>query len=178
MARSDRIRRTSTAVAFAAAIAATAALATTPAAAQAPVSPPPAPNTITVTGSAQVTPKPRDRKSNASIRKAVADARRAAIPLAIGNGRGRAARLSQLSGIPLGALISIAEATPSSPFYYPGPYGEDGTFGPGQYCGTVRRSIFRRDAQGRRRAVGTRSSRQCRIPRSISSNLTMVFSTA
>jgi uncharacterized protein YggE len=178
MARSGRIRRTSTAVAFAAAIAATAALATTPAAAQAPVSPPPAPNTITVTGSAQVTPKPRDKKSNASIKKAVGDARRAAIPLAIGNAKGRAATLSQLSGIPLGALISIAETSPSSPFYYPGPYGEDGTFGPGRYCGIVHRTIFRRDAQGRRRPVGTRTSRQCRVPRVISSNLTMVFSTA
>jgi uncharacterized protein YggE len=116
MAHFGRIRRTSTAVALAGAVVATAALATTPAAAQAPVPAPPAPNTITVTGSAQVAPTPRDKNSEASIRKAVADARRAAIPLAIGNGQGRAARLSKLSGIPLGKLISIAEAGPS-PFY-------------------------------------------------------------
>jgi uncharacterized protein YggE len=177
MAHSGRIRRTSTAVALACATVATAALASTPAAAQAPVPPATAPNTITVTGSAQVTPKPRNKESEPSIKKAVADARRAAIPLAIGNGQGRAATLSKLAGIPLGKLISIAEAAPS-PFYYPGPYGEDGTFGPGKYCGTVRSAIFRRDAQGRRRVVGTRSVHRCRVPRVVSSNLILVFSTA
>jgi uncharacterized protein YggE len=172
-----RIRRTRTAVALAGAVVATAALATTPAAAQVPVPPPTLPNTITVTGSAQVTPKPRDRKREASIKKAVADARRAAIPLAIGNGQGRAATLSKLSGIALGKLISIAEAAPS-PFYYPGAYGEDGTFGPGKYCGTVRSAIVRRDAQGRPHVVGRRSRHTCRVPRVVSANLILVFSTA
>ncbi|MDX6719292.1 MAG: uncharacterized protein QOJ63_1546 [Solirubrobacteraceae bacterium] len=176
MAHSGRIRRTSTAVALAGAVVATAALATTPAGAQAPVAPATPPNTITVTGSAQVTPKPRDKKSEASIKKAVVDARRAAIPLAIGNGQGRAATLSKLAGLPLGKLISISEATPS-PFYYPGPYGEDGTLGAGKYCGTVRTPIFRRDAQGRRKVVGTRTRHTCRVPRVVSSNLIMVFST-
>ena len=154
-----------------------AAVVVTPAAAQTSAVGTPAPNTITVNGSAQVEPKPFNKKSNTSIKKAVAVARAKAVPLAIANGRGRAATLSQLSGIPLGALISIAEAS-APPYFFPGPFGEDGTFGPGEYCGTVRTRIVRRDAQGRRRVVGTRARRQCRVPRYISSNLTMVFSTA
>ncbi len=171
MPRSHRTRRTA-----ALGITVAATLVATPADAQTPAVSAPPPNTITVNGSAQVEPKPRDKKSNASISKAVADARSSAVPLAIGNGQGRAARLSQLSGIPLGALIAIAEA-PSAPYFFAGPFSEDGSFGPGQYCGTVRRPIFRRTAEGRRRVVGSRSRRECRIPRYISSNLTMVFST-
>ena len=169
-----RSHRTYCALASAVSLTAVAAM---PAGAQTPAPVTPAPHTITVNGSSRVTPTPLDRKSNASIKKAVAQARAKAIPLAIANGRGRAATLSQLAGIPLGALISIAEAAPA-PYFFPGPFGEDGTFGPDQYCGTVRTRIFRRDAQGRRKAVGTRTRRQCRIPTYISSNLTMVFSTA
>jgi hypothetical protein len=163
--------------ALASALGLTAAVAVTPAAAQTPAAGTPAPHTITVNGTARVEPKPLDKKSNASIKKAVAQARAKAVPLAIADGRARAATLSQLAGIPLGALIAIAEA-PASPYIFPGPFGEDGTFGPDEYCGTVRTRIFRRDAQGRRRAVGTRARRLCRIPSYISSNLTMVFSTA
>ena len=155
-----------------------AVIAVTPAAvAQTPAAVTPAPHTITVNGSARVAPTPSNRNSNTSIKAAVAQARAKAVPLAIANGRARAATLSQLAGIPLGALIAIAEA-PALPFIFPGPYGEDGSFGPGEYCGTVRTRIFRRDAQGRRRAVGTRTRRLCRIPSHVSSELTMVFSTA
>jgi uncharacterized protein YggE len=171
MPRSHRTRR---AIALGIALT-TAALVAAPAGAQTPAALP-APNTITVNGSAQVEPKPRVKTSNASIKKAVAAARAKAVPRAIANGRQRAESLAQLSGIPLGALISIAEA-PASPFFYPGPFGEDGSFGPGEYCGKVRRAIVRRDANGRRKVVGTRTTRVCRIPPYITSNLTMVFST-
>lgn len=164
------------AVVFACAAVAT-PVAAVPAAARAPVSPPPAPHTLTVVGSAQVKPAPRNPRSNASIKKAVADAQREAIPLALANGRGRAAQLSQLAGLVIGEMIAIAATpAPAPPFF--GPFGgEEGSFGPGKYCGTVRRPIFRKDAQGRRRVVGTRSRRQCRVPPFVSANLTMVFST-
>lgn len=169
-----RSHRTFCALATTAGVAAAVAA---PAAAQTPATLTPAPHTITVTGNARVEPKPLDKKSNASIRKAVQQARAKAVPLAIADGRARAATLSQLAGIPLGALISIAEA-PAAPYFFPGPFGADGTFGPGEYCGTVRTRVFRRDAQGRRRAVGTRTRRLCRVPSYINSDLTMVFSTA
>jgi len=171
-----RLHSTSGAVALGVAL--TVSLIAAPASAQVPVTPAPAPNTITVTGRAQVEPKPKDKKSNKSIKKAVADARAKAVPLAIADGRRRAASLSQLAGIGLGALIAIAETSPLSPYFYAGPFGEDGSFGPGEYCGTVRRPIFKRDANGRRKVVGTRSTRVCRIPPYVSSSLTMVFGTS
>jgi uncharacterized protein YggE len=139
--------------------------------------PDPSQRTVTVVGTGESEPKPRDRKSNASIAKAVRDAERVAIPRALGNGRGRAARLAQQSGLRLLELHSVAETIPS-PFGYYGPYGAQGTFGPGRYCGTTRRSIFRRGADGQRRRVGSRSVRSCRVPRSINASLTMTFTVA
>jgi hypothetical protein len=143
-------------------------------AAAAPAQQPAATPTISVVGKAQVKPTPVNRTSNASIRKAVADARAAATPRAIADGRRRAAALAGASGLPLGALISIAEAPPS-PFGFPGQFGEDGTFGPGRYCGLVRSVTFRTDAQGRRRPVRGRRHRVCRVPSSVAANLTLVF---
>ncbi|MEA2193548.1 MAG: uncharacterized protein QOI73_3669 [Solirubrobacteraceae bacterium] len=177
MAHLKRTRRGAGAIALGCAAV---ALTASPAAAQVSAEQPtPVPHTITVTGTAQVKPKPRNPKSNESIAGAVAKARRAAIPLAIEDGKGRAATLSQLSGIPLGELTAIASAPAGGGPFFPGPYfGEDGTFGPGKYCATVRRPITRRDAAGKRHVVGTRARRQCRIPQYVSANLTMVFSTA
>ncbi|MEJ7798582.1 MAG: hypothetical protein WKF42_08790 [Solirubrobacteraceae bacterium] len=163
------------------AVAATAALITlavsaAPAAAQQPAAPQPSADTISVIGTAQAKPTPRYRKSNVSIRKAVRDARQTVIPLALADGRRRAANLSALSGLPLGALISIAEAG-GSPFGFYGPFGETGTFGPDRYCGITRQSVFRRNAQGGRVRVGSRQRRTCRVPQFVAANLTMVFKT-
>jgi uncharacterized protein YggE len=143
-----------------------------PAAAQAP-----APNTITVTGTGSVKPSPQDRKSNASIAKAVEAAEAAATPLAIADGRARAANLASLAGMTLGPLIAISEGVPS-PFGFYGPvYGEQGTFGPGKFCGTVRTPIFRRTPNGGRKLVRTRAHRTCRIPPQVSESLGMTFAT-
>lgn len=133
--------------------------------------------TLTVTGTGESKPTSRDRKSNASIAKAVRDAERAAIPRALGNGKGRAARLAEQSGLRLLTLHSVSESAPS-PFGFHGPYGAQGTFGPGRYCGTVRRSIYRTGSDGKRRRVGTRSRRSCRVPQSVSASLTMTFTVA
>jgi hypothetical protein len=139
-----------------------------PAGAQSPAAATPPPNTITVNGSAQVEPKPIDRRSNASIKKAVAKARAKAVPRAIANGRSRAANLSQLSGIALGALISIAEA-PSSPFFYPGPFNEDGSFNPGALAdtpGTQRPSLL--ESVFSRAASSSSITRRLRVSATVS----------
>ncbi len=133
--------------------------------------------TVTVIGTGDAKPTPRDRKSNASIAKAVHDAERAAIPKALGNGKGRAARLAKMSGLRLVKLHSVSE-TPPSPFGYYGPYGAQGTFGPGKYCGTVRSSVFKTGSDGKRRRVGTRSRRSCRVPPTVTASLTMTFTAA
>jgi uncharacterized protein YggE len=142
-----------------------------PAAAQAPAPP----NTITVTGTGSVKPSPQDRKSNASIAKAVEAAEAAATPLAIADGRGRAASLASLAGMTLGPLIAISEGVPS-PFGFYGPvYGQQGTFGPGKFCGTVRTPIFRRTPSGGRKLVRTRTRHTCRIPPQVTESLGMTF---
>jgi hypothetical protein len=172
MTRHRHTRHIRRAAVVAAAVAATAVIGASPAVAQVP-----APHTISVNGSAQVEPKPFDKQSNASIKKAVAVARAKALPLAIADGRARAAELSAATGLPLGELISIADAFGGPIYFGAGPFSEDGSFGPDEYCGTVRRPVFGRDANGRRKVVRTRTSRVCRVPRYVSSSLTMVFST-
>ncbi len=133
----------------------------------------PAPNTITVTGTGQVRPSPANARSNRSIAEAVRRARTAATPLALQDGRARAARLAQLSGLTLGPLLAIAEASPS-PFGPFGPFGQEGTFGPGRFCGTIRTSRLVRTKAGQRRRV-FRFRRACRVPLEVVERLTMTF---
>jgi len=132
-----------------------------------------APNTITVTGTGEVKPKPADPKSNDSIAKAVEEAAAAATPLAIADGRVRATTLAQLAGLTLGPLLAIAETT-NSPFGYFGPFGQQGTFGPGRFCGTIRSSRLVKTKSGKRKRV-VRTRQGCRVPREIYASLTMTF---
>jgi hypothetical protein len=152
-----------------------AALAAVPAAAQAPAATP----TITAIATAQVKVVPTDRKSNDAIVKAVKAAEDRATPKAIAQGRERGAELAAAAGLTLGRLVSVADTAspPFGPFF--GPYGQQGTFGPGRFCGNVARYKIKRDAQGRvvsRKRVGTR--RTCRVPASVSASVTMTFEAA
>jgi uncharacterized protein YggE len=177
MSQSSR-RRTVLTVAVAVASLASAG----PAAAQAPTPPPPAPlppTTVTVTGTGTVKPTPLNRRDNASIAKAVARAKTAAAPLAIADGRARATNVAALNGLRLGTLLAITEGpTGASPFFFVGPYGgQDGTFGPGRYCGTIRRVVFRTDSAGKRKPVRTRAIHTCRVPTQVSVSYGMTFAT-
>ncbi|HEV2777566.1 MAG TPA: hypothetical protein VGV90_18395 [Solirubrobacteraceae bacterium] len=150
---------------------------TAPAVAQAQVPAPPPPTTISVTGTGTVKPTPLNRRSNASIAKAVRDAKAAATPLALADGRARAAILAAQTGLGLGALLGITEGSASAfPFFGPS-YGQEGTFGPGRFCGTIRVPIFRRTANGGRRVVRFRSRHGCRVPAQVVTSLGMSFST-
>ena len=145
-----------------------------PAAAQTPAPLPP--TTVTVTGTGTVKPSPLNRKSQASIAKSVRDAKAAATPLAIADGRTRAATLGTHTGLVIGQLLAITEGSGSTfPFF--SPYGQEGTFGPGRFCGIIRTPIFRRTADGKRKRVGLRSRRGCRVPSQVSTSLAMTFST-
>lgn len=147
-----------------------------PATAQAPPAQLP-PTTVTVTGTGTVKPTPLNRKNNASIAKAVRDAKTAATPLAIADGRARAANLAGLSGMTLGQLLAITEGG-SSPVGFFGPfYGQEGTFGPGRFCGNIRRPIYRRTADGKRTRVRWRTTRTCRVPPQVTASLGMTFVT-
>lgn len=130
---------------------------------------------ITVNGTAQVKPKPRDRNDEASIAKAVRRAHAAATPLAIADGNARAATLAGLAGVTLGPVLEIAQAPPT-PFPYFGLGGQDGTFGPGKYCGTIRSSRLTKTKGGKRRRVVT-TRHGCRVPTAVTETLSMTFST-
>jgi hypothetical protein len=84
------------------------------------------------------------------------------------------ARLAQLAGLTLGEIVAVDETPQPIPYY--GPFGGYGTFGLDRYCGKVRTGVFRRDAQGRRVRVGTRTRRGCRVPTAITSSVRVTFS--
>ena len=69
--------------------------------------------------------------------------------------------LARLSGLTLGAIVSVSDAQ-TSPY---GPFGFYGTFGPDRFCGTVRTAVFRTDkTTGKRKRVGFRTHHTCRVP--------------
>lgn len=150
---------------------------TVPATAQAQVPAPAPPTTVSVTGTGTVKPTPLNRRSSASIAKAVRDAKAAATPLALADGRARATNLAAQAGLVLGSLLGITEGS-ASPFPFFGPsYGQEGTFGPGRFCGTLRVPIYRRTANGGRRLLRFRSRHACRVPSQVVTTLGMAFST-
>lgn len=148
-----------------------------PAVAGAQATSPSGSGTVTAIGSAVVAPDPGDRNSNTSIRKAVARAQTAVLPLAIRAARARARVLAAESGLTLGALVGIADQPPS-PFSPFGIYGVEGTFGPGSYCGNVARYRTVRMANGtiRRTRLGTR--RLCRVPNRVGATVSATYATA
>ncbi len=140
-----------------------------PAIAQSPAPPPStAERTVTANGAASVKPEPSDRRSNASIREAVAEARDAGVGRAMDRVRDRARRLAEEAGLPLGVVIAVSDFAFED-------FESHGVFGPGQYCGKIRRPIIRRQ-NGRRRVVGHRMRRICRVPQQVTTRVEMTFS--
>jgi uncharacterized protein YggE len=136
---------------------------------------PPAKSVTTVgIGTASVTPK--DRKSNASIKEAVEAADTVARPKAITSARERATELAQAAGLTLGGITSVSEAS-QFPYYGPfgAPYALQGTFGPGKFCGSIRTSRVKRDANGNVHRVLGKRHRVCRFPHTINVSLTVTF---
>jgi Protein of unknown function (DUF541) len=136
---------------------------------------PPA-KSVTTIGIGTASVKPKDRKSNTSIKEAVEAADTAARPKAIASARERATELAQAAGLTLGGITSVSEAS-SFPYYGPfgAPYALQGTFGPGKYCGTVRSSHLKRDSKGNVRRVLGKRHRVCRFPSTINVSLTVTF---
>lgn len=160
------------ALAVAASVLAAGALTAT-ASAQAP---PAGPGTVAAIGTASVKPTPDNATSNASILAAVREARRDAIPRAVADARNRAVLLAAAGDLKLGALISIEDSASGSPFYF-SPYGQEGTFGPGKFCGMVNRYRTTRTASGAVRRTRIGRIRRCRIPTQITATVTVTFAT-
>jgi uncharacterized protein YggE len=130
----------------------------------------PAGRALVADGDTAAPVRPRNRRSSASIRRAIEATRLAAAPVALAAARADADRLARGSGIPLGALFSIAEVR--RPFDDP----TAGPFGPGRFCGTIRRPIFRRDpATGRPRIVRRATERRCYFSTTLTVGLRVTF---
>ena len=127
--------------------------------------------TVTAIGTGNARVRPADRHDNASIRKAIAGAKKKALPRALADARKDAGALAAGTGMTLGDVISVAETAPS-PF---GGYYDDsaGFFGPGRYCGRTRISVLRRIDGRRRRVIRTR--RVCRFPSQVVSSVTVTY---
>jgi uncharacterized protein YggE len=134
---------------------------------------PAAGKSVQVNGVGEADVTPTNRRNNASIQRAVERAEAAALPRAFGAARARADELARLSGLTLGEIIAVSDvpASPYGPFGF-GPF--EGTFGPGRWCGTIRRPVFRR-VEGRRRRVGTRTRRVCHFPPEVYVSLTVTY---
>ena len=132
--------------------------------------------TVTATGTASILVRRPAHPSDATIRVAVRAAQVQVGPAAVGDARQEAERLASALGLKLGALQSVTEQ-PAAPFvpFFP-VNGVAGSFGPGRYCGTVRRAAFRRTSDGRRMPTGRVVSRHvCRIPPSIAMSVSVTF---
>jgi len=111
------------------------------------------------------------RKTSPAIRRALRGARLAATPDAAAAGRANAQSAASASGMALGQLFSVVE-----PVQFYGYEPLLGAFGAGQFCGIVRRSIFRPDPETHRiRRVGVIRKRRCYSPGTVTARLEATY---
>jgi hypothetical protein len=115
-------------------------------------------------GAASTAVESNDRSRNRSIRRAILAARREIAPRAAVAARRSVARAASAADLRLGAIVSVAEA---EPYYYGTSFYDAalGSFGPGRFCGIVKRPIVRTDPEtGVRKVVRRVRSRRCFVP--------------
>lgn len=130
------------------------------------------PDTVTATGTGQHRVHPKNRKSNASIAAAYDAARQEAIAGALKEAHTYALAYAKGVGLKLGAVQSVSDVQ-NGFFYGPGEFV--GPFGPGQFCGTLRQPIFKKEKHGRRKVIGTKKVHRCFVPRSAFVSLTVTY---
>lgn len=125
---------------------------------------------VTTTGVGRADVGARNRDGEARIRSAVAAAEAAAVPRAVKDARRRAEAIADAAGIELGGVWAV-ERDPNLP--WPGSGVEQGTFGNGRYCGTMRRAAGFRTTEDGRRVRRFVSRHGCRAPRDVTVYLTI-----
>jgi hypothetical protein len=131
--------------------------------------------TVTAVGSSLNPVTPSDRTDNAAILAAIAAAKNAGIGPAMAAARTRAEQLAQAAGLTLGAVQGIEEGGGAGTFFFGGGPSELGTFGPGEFCGTVPRYVIRRGPGRRVRRVRRGTRRVCRFPNVIETRLAVTY---
>jgi hypothetical protein len=108
-----------------------------------------------------VSPVDVPRKTSPSIRRSLRAARLAATPNAATAARANAQAAATASGVQLGSLFSVVE--PGNVYGYEPLLG---AFGPGRFCGVVRRFTVRFDPEtNTRRIVRRKRVRRCYVPK-------------
>jgi hypothetical protein len=111
------------------------------------------------------------RRTSPAIRRSLRAARLAATPGAAAAARANAQSAAKASGVPVGQLFSVVE-----PANFYGYEPLLGAFGPGQFCGFVRRFVVRRDPEtGLRRPVRRERVRRCFSPRRATVRLEVTY---
>lgn len=131
---------------------------------------------VTAIGASLERVTPNDRHDNASIGRAVRDARAAGVAPALRDAKARGRLLAQAAGLTLGAVLAVDESAQTAPYYFIGPV--NGTFGPGRYCGRQPRFVTRRDSRGRVHRVRHGTRRVCRFPNTLETRLAVTFAAA
>jgi hypothetical protein len=131
----------------------------------------PAANTVVSTASAQVAVVAPDRRSDATIERAMRAAQARAMPRAVAAARAEADALAAAAGLRAGAVLAVRHDV--SPL---GAWDQDaGRFGPGVWCGRVyagRRVVRRPDGTTRRVSSFHHG---CPVPKTASIRLTLTF---
>lgn len=136
---------------------------------------------ITAVGAASVEVEPRDPKRNQPIKRAVLAARKTATVEAATSARRNARMTAESAGLARGSLISVSELPQLRIAFIPEDLFPDpvlGSFGPGQFCGFVRRPAIVRDPKtGKPRRIRYRRQYRCRVPREYSLSLEVRYAT-
>ena len=124
-------------------------------------------------GAASAPVSPKKPRSDGSIRQTLGAARVAVTPKAAAAARRNVQIAAGAAGLAVGPIISLSEQRQPYPYFYDAALG---SFGPGQFCGVVRRPIFRRDPEtGRPRLVRRVRNRACRFPRTLDLRLEAAY---
>lgn len=145
------------------AVAVAAAVSAGPAAAQTEPS-------VTATGTGQARVVPKNRHNNASIVAAYEAARRKAVSGALKDARAYAQLYAQQTGLTLGAIISVTDASNANG---PGGFQFFGPFGPNQFCGTLQIGKVR-VVKGKKK-VTMRREHRCFVPEYAFSTLSVTY---
>ncbi len=130
---------------------------------------------ITALGVSQVKVVAPAPLTNAKIVKAVAEARKIAIPQAIEAARNQATRIAIATGLQPGAILEVVETGPGPFGFYFG-QGTFGRFGPNQYCGRVQKVTRGPAVNGRRGPViSRRFVTRCYKPASIGVSISVTY---
>lgn len=127
--------------------------------------------TVAAYGVASALVEPENPRGDRSIGRALLAARLTVTPAAARSARRNVETAARSAGLGLGRLVSISEQR--EPYFYDPALG---SFGPGQFCGLVRRAIVRRDPiTGERRVVRRVRRRRCYFPRTFSLRLEATY---